>query len=468
MVEEGVLDGFDVNLMDGVKSLAEGFDIPARGIANIAEAIGARQRAGLFALLLDQGLPPKQAAEGVIKALYDYRMSMSNLDKSIVTKMLFPFWRWQKNANRQLLGAFTSPKGMYRLGAWLRGRGEVSELVDSFYEDYDEFGVARGRMTADERQAYDNLRVYLETLRERGVTNRNINRLLTEQSWDRGSAGGLSLMRKVVEEDTGLNPEQRDLYLRGLAISEQYADPKGWQSNQNDWRRAAKTARIEYIHDPQRYQILKEVLASPQTTQADKDEAAQEIAKMDLQAAWTLAMPPSGMEGAANFTAAFPVLVASVVANMVTGDPMMQSIENGLSMTGGDRAPMVQALGELASGEAPRMRVSRETYQALTRLYGVDGAERIVSPDGKEEYVVYDPFWSTVIRNSPLAKLDELFRSPNRKYTMAQLPRILKAIGLSVNTTERGAGELGAIIESKNQQKLRPTQSAVESVQTEQ
>jgi hypothetical protein len=135
------------------------------GGQELVEALALRKRGGLFLTLVDGGMTPEQAAKGVIDALYDYKYSMSQGEADFV-RIISPFWTWQKNAQRQVYGAFSSPKGLYRMGTVIRGREAIAKAADimAMEGDYDQDSVAVGRMPSDLAEDYT---IFAEDLRQR-------------------------------------------------------------------------------------------------------------------------------------------------------------------------------------------------------------------------------------------------------------------------------------------------------------
>ena len=133
------------------------------GGQEMVEYLSLRKRSGLFLTLVEGGMTPEQAAEGVVKALYDYKYSVTSAEGGIM-RYVAPFWTWQKNAQRQTYTAFASPKGLYRMGVAIRGRHAAAQAVDvmNMADDYDQDSIAVGRMDTELAQQYQ---AYAEKLR---------------------------------------------------------------------------------------------------------------------------------------------------------------------------------------------------------------------------------------------------------------------------------------------------------------
>ena len=148
---------------DVARGTASVFKDLAKVSEDIAEGWSERERYGAMLTLIEMGVEPRKAARLVIDALYDYAGSMSKGDRNWLVQMIFPFWAFQKNANRQLIDVVFSPRGAYRLGvlnrSYRRGTELISELI---YEDFvDPLGVHVESFDAEEREAYDALKADL-------------------------------------------------------------------------------------------------------------------------------------------------------------------------------------------------------------------------------------------------------------------------------------------------------------------
>ena len=156
--KEAMREGIEVPLADLLKALP-------KITADIAEAWGERERFGAALTLVEMGVDPRTAARLTIDALYDYAGSMSKMDRNFLMNVFFPFWAFQKNANRQLLDVVFSPEGAYRLGvmrrAWEKGPHLLNEVL---YQDMvDPFGIDVDSMGEQEKMLYGNLKNTLAT-----------------------------------------------------------------------------------------------------------------------------------------------------------------------------------------------------------------------------------------------------------------------------------------------------------------
>jgi len=246
------------------------------GGQEMVEYLSLRKRAGLFLTLVEGGMTPEQAAEGVVKALYDYKYSVTGAEGGIM-RYVAPFWTWQKNAQRQVYGAFSSPKGLYRMGMSMRGRHAAAQAIDvmNMAEDYDEDSVAVGRMPPELAEQYQT---YAERLRQDMP-----------------------------------DPEQRADFWRGY-VAEQGDDP------------VAEMAT--YWDDPNWTKAIPSFRREAAARMGWVNTGAVVTRAMDLHAqeqAWYAALPPSGVVANMAWLAALPSFAIALASPDVDAWKMMQA-----------------------------------------------------------------------------------------------------------------------------------------------
>ena len=143
-----------------ISPVANQFSDLAKISEDIAEAWGERERLGAMITLMEMGYDSRTAARITIDALYDYAGSMSKIDRHWLVNIFFPFWAFQKNANRQLLDTIMSPYGAYRLGVLRRSYFEGSELIgEMLYNDMvDPLGIDTGAMNQTQQDVYSTMK----------------------------------------------------------------------------------------------------------------------------------------------------------------------------------------------------------------------------------------------------------------------------------------------------------------------
>lgn len=138
-------------------------EVVKESVQDVVEGIGERQRVGLFVSLVERGADPEEAAEGVVRALYDYKYSLSEGERTGLMRWLLPWWAWQKNAYRQMTDTLLSPMGAYKVKVMTTAPDSVAEWASWFGEerDVDPLGVRVGAMDEGHREAYHRLVQYL-------------------------------------------------------------------------------------------------------------------------------------------------------------------------------------------------------------------------------------------------------------------------------------------------------------------
>ncbi len=179
-VEEGVFSSFDVTQLKsaieqlGAQMLRQADDLNVNSakvqewlthaVTDMAEAWGERERIGAAVSLMEQGIDPRAAARLSVDALFDYGMSMSKGDRHWFVSMLFPFWAFQKNANRMVVNNLFSPMGAYRMSILRRAPEAIGELTTEILYDSisDPYGVDVSAMPPELQSQYYGLRSYVE------------------------------------------------------------------------------------------------------------------------------------------------------------------------------------------------------------------------------------------------------------------------------------------------------------------
>ena len=144
--KKGRLSQLGKDILEDVKGASE----------DIAEAWAERERLGCMVTLMEAGIDPRTAAKISIEALYDYAGSMSKADRNFLLNIFFPFWAFQKNANRQIFDAIFSPAGAYRLGVMRRAYDKGSQYLSylTYNATVDENGIAVDALPPELRDTY--------------------------------------------------------------------------------------------------------------------------------------------------------------------------------------------------------------------------------------------------------------------------------------------------------------------------
>jgi hypothetical protein len=133
-------------------------------VTQTAETWSERERIGAMITLMEAGMEPRTAARMVIDGLYDYAGSMTKGDRHVLVNLMFPFWAFQKNANRMVLRTMFSPQGAYRMGVLRRGMDVSAEAITHLlYERVaDPYGLDYDSMPPDLQDNYWFLRKAIE------------------------------------------------------------------------------------------------------------------------------------------------------------------------------------------------------------------------------------------------------------------------------------------------------------------
>lgn len=225
---------------------------------DIAEAWAERERLGCMVTLMEAGIDPRTAAKISIDALYDYAGSMSKADRNFLLNIFFPFWAFQKNANRQIFDAMFSPEGAYRLGVMRRAYDKGSEYLSylTYEANVDENGVRTSALPPELRQTYFAFKNALQELYD---GNENIPPAMNEQirmfvaDSSIGYAGGQILaadpqiQEKLMDIATSLKGEGGDnLSLDRRALAS-YFTPRPDKAGMPTFTRTRQGVRIPYF-----------------------------------------------------------------------------------------------------------------------------------------------------------------------------------------------------------------------------
>ena len=129
-----------------------------------ADAWSDLERTGAAVTLMEFGYSPRDAAKIVVESVYDYRGSMTELDRGWARRLLMPFWAFRKNANAQALNMMASPQGAFRIMALRRaiefGPEALTNIIyEGLLQPYD---VDVSVMPPRVRDAYYQTRMILE------------------------------------------------------------------------------------------------------------------------------------------------------------------------------------------------------------------------------------------------------------------------------------------------------------------
>lgn len=377
-IRGGVWDSFDrAELAAHVGALGKAFHMPAEGVQHLAETVGLRRRVGLYVTLIEDGMTPEQAAKGVVEALFDYRGTLSEGDKHWLRQVLFPFWSWQKNMNRLVLGSITSPLGAYRLKQVValdrlgrKAGDQWSEGVPS--AEGDDVGILTAFIPEETQPAYEKFRRYKDAVekKEGAIPAADWNALLL-----RSNTSIPVTMTWARNEDI---PASLHLTDDEVASLHTYVAP--WYTPE-----MAKS----YLRDRTQFRMGHNEPAEGGMGEADSF--------------WHVVAPPSGVEASLTWFAQAALALTTLVG-AGEGSPM----EQVLPLTDPSRAPILGPLvASFEPGGRPADKVSQVFGRWLSNTSVGDGLWDAPSPgvkiDDKRGEVTYTlaPWMAAVVTATP-------------------------------------------------------------------
>ena len=158
------LDKAPAPISNAVDNIKGGFGFFTDNVAKTAECWSERERIGAMVTLMEAGMEPRQAARLAINGLFDYAGTMSKLDRNWVVNLMFPFWAFQKNANRLILRQMFTPQGAYKMGVLRRAYTVSADAItELLYERVaDPYGIDADRMPVELKEKYYFLRGIIE------------------------------------------------------------------------------------------------------------------------------------------------------------------------------------------------------------------------------------------------------------------------------------------------------------------
>ena len=263
-LEEGIFASFDTRALEGIirneqrllrQRAGEGAtsakirsiyknleDLDARRLVeNTAEAWSERERTGLAVTMMELGFDPRQAARLTIDALYDYAGSMSRLDRSILVNLMYPFWAFQKNANRHMFNYILSPWGAYRLNVARKiGQYGPEYLSWVLYElTIDPYGIDTQALSEEKPDVFMNYMQFRNTI-ENGYGR--IETLTKEQRRMIADGGGAIAQDKAF----GLTEEEIDQWFANLSEEDRNFIENGYGGVENVPPRIVRFLRLMF------------------------------------------------------------------------------------------------------------------------------------------------------------------------------------------------------------------------------
>ena len=259
------------------------------------DALADFERTGMAVTFMEMGFPPEMAAQIVVKAVYDYRGSLSPADRTWFKKVMLPFFAFQKNALRQFTDLLGSPRGRFFVRvAGRMPRMSMEALTTIFYETLvGPYGVNSSAMNEAEVNIYYQMREFFEL----GIG-------------DEPEAEQLELYRNALpEEQRGISDEElMDYSFEGWTIREGYG---GYDNVPEESRIAMRYLLLGRgrLRANGRFVVMSDVVSS----EASRKHFAQMGATMGVQDEASLAgLPAFAANRYPALQVPFPVLTASI------------------------------------------------------------------------------------------------------------------------------------------------------------
>lgn len=124
-----------------------------RAVRDAANLIATRRRVGLFYALVEGGKTPKEAAQIVKEALYDFGHTLHPYERGVI-QWVHPFWTFEKNNLNRTWRAFTRPQmwaggSVRRIKQLHQVKSYSSQVVSWYLDSTDEYGYDRNSMMED-------------------------------------------------------------------------------------------------------------------------------------------------------------------------------------------------------------------------------------------------------------------------------------------------------------------------------
>ena len=205
------------------------------------DALADFERTGMAVSFMEMGVPPELAAKMVVKAVYDYRGSLTSADRTLFKRMFMPFFGFQKNAMAHFTDLLASPRGRFFARVIGRMPRMSMEALSTLYFEtvVGPYGVNTTAMNEAEINLYYEARAFFELGLGEDV-----------------SAEDLSVYREMLpEEDKDISDEElMDYSFKGWTIREGY---NGYDNVPEDMRatlrymllaRGRLRAKGRYVH----------------------------------------------------------------------------------------------------------------------------------------------------------------------------------------------------------------------------
>jgi UPF0716 family protein affecting phage T7 exclusion len=129
-----------------------------------ADAWADLERTGLAVTFMELGYSPQTAARMVVEAVYDYRGSMTQADRSWFNRLTRPFFAFTKNAIHHVTNLMSSPVGRFYARSMAKLPFLSAEAATTVMYEFliGPYGINTSAMNSSEMNAYYDMRNFLE------------------------------------------------------------------------------------------------------------------------------------------------------------------------------------------------------------------------------------------------------------------------------------------------------------------
>ena len=208
------------------------------------DAMADVERTGVAISLIERGMAPEYAARVVVEGLYDYRGSMTSLDRNVFFRLAMPFFAFRKNAVAHTINMMTSPRGVFMIRALERlPRMLAPAATTVLYEAaVGPYGLDTSAMNPLQRDLYYSMRSYFELGLGEDASEEDLNELRKQLPEDQRDMPREELLQYDFNGWTALNgygdytfvPSDVRLAVRGLIANNSEMRSEGVMNLVND------------------------------------------------------------------------------------------------------------------------------------------------------------------------------------------------------------------------------------------
>jgi len=382
-LEQSFAKGIEGEFAKIKSGVLETLSIPREGISNLTRSIQKRQKWGLYTTFVEYGLPPKQAAKMTQDALYDMENILSEGEKSLLLRMIVPFWRVQKASNRQILSIISSPESAYRFGLWTKGKQSLKDLSDWYYRDrFNKYGVdatsIQGRTPEESEEYRKQAALGMEFLHE----------LQAQKGWSDDEVNEFLLYFDATKFQLTNTEAQREL-IPALEVLKAWTYNMQWRGRMPEWMERNDAFPIGNTAKPQQFDAAGQPIPSMQNLDLFLTPmwGTEDSLKWHVGAAWSIAKIAASTVG----------LVPYVGRELELDEPGTIPFYAAIDFMAEDwlmaRNPAFDVASQYIRGKNPRIKIDEYSAGVLADFYGVGSGVLEQSKDraGETQYYITDP-----------------------------------------------------------------------------